>query len=870
MKRRNTFIRLGLAVLALFFAGCSNLSDTETQQSQDSNADKLTISLAPQGRYIQAGSYDLSSVSEWSMFLYAYNESASNYSSSYTYYLSWDSSSSTSSSTAPYLSYDKTSKVLTASHIQQGTYKVTITGSCTSDDALTYNITGSKEGIEISSKSSGGSSATIFVSLAKTGTGGLSLTLSNIGSKEYFSILANASATLTPHSSAGSTYSTSDSNSVLSISSTSSGYSLSADNNTIASGWYTLSFEYNGYSFYLADTEIEIADGIITTGTTEVSVAQETNFYATNDTSAGGNGLSVNSRINLTDLLTSFGASFPKESNINIYVDGDPEINLYALSLAEEKLAAETNKNKIVTIYNASFSIAIGIYASSSATAVADISAPLTITAGKDESGNEYKTLNAGIITVAADSTYTVTLKDGAAVNVSSDISSNLAGTLGICTVVSAASAGSTATDNFSAYTETPFLTAPSMISTDKIKLYDKDGNETSYSVVSTKSTTSDGTYTYTVSSGTSSYDGEISNYSGLSDAAAKGGTYLITGDITATGIVRVVNELTLVAEKAVTITRDSSYTDGAIFQVGHDGTNVQTGAAFTLGSSSMAAITIDGGGASDVTSSASALIAVAGSTVLTNVTFTRNYSSSTAGAVSITDADSSNPPALTANNCTFSLNKNTSSSNYGGAVLVTNCAGSISFTGCTFTGNNASNSIGGALAASGETTAEVSLSSCTFSENSAATYGKDIAVIAGAKVSLSSVTCSSTDNSNSGNVVTLGASILQVTDYKSSLGNIMGYTDSSGTTAGSTSDYGYLLYTYITFSQNIGTLPSSSTAMYFLSSSQTLTSTTGFNYVLTAPSGYSVTKKTENSKTATHTVGGTSYYVYELTADSN
>lgn len=229
-----------------------------------------------------------------------------------------------------------------------------------------------------------------------------------------------------------------------------------------------------------------------------------------------------------------------------------------------------------------------------------------------------------------------------------------------------------------------------------------------------------------------------------------------------------------------------------------------------------------------------------------------------------MTDYDNSTSPSLTASSCTFSYNKNSSSTDYGGAVLVTNCSGTVSFSGCTFTGNNATSTMGGALAVSGEKTTSVSLSDCTFTSNAANTYGKDIIVTAGAQVSLASVTCESDDTAKRGNIATIGASIVQVTDYGCSLGNIMGYTDSNGTTtAGSTSDYGYLLYTGVAFSQNIGTIPSAP-AMYFLSTSPSAANS--FKIILTLPSSnYSFTQQSD-----TVTVGNTSYYVYALTESSN
>lgn len=529
-----TGIAAAICCALLSFGSCSNLLEAKSNENNsktettDSTKGSVQIRLGSQARYIPAAEYDLTSVDEWTVELYEYIDGNSGYASSAAYSLSWSDSTSSAAS-VPSLERSDNGKTLTVSNIPAGTYKISIQGSYTipSDTGDTKIIvTGASSGVKVAQGQN--TPITILVGLAKeeNGSGGLSLTLKNADDSKDFSMIESATATLAPRQSSGTTYSTSGD----SLSSSDSGYVLSAD--TIKSGWYTLSIECEGYRFSLSDTEIEIADGIVTTGTIVVTVALaiDKTYYATNDSNASGNGLSILSPINLTSLLKSFDTSFPTESRINIYVDGAPEINLYALSLAEEAMATETNNDKIVTIYNASSSTALKIYVNSSAatesstqtyTALSNISAAITVTADKDADGNEYNTLAAGTITVDTDTSYTVTLKDGAALSIASG--DNLTGILGICAVQE--DEGGNITDNFVAYLTSPFITSAVDI-TSNIALYDKDGNEAKYRLITTPA---DSGYEYTV---TDSFSVALSTVSAYSEIETSGKiTYTVSSE---------------------------------------------------------------------------------------------------------------------------------------------------------------------------------------------------------------------------------------------------------------------------------------------------------------------------------------------------
>lgn len=533
------FTGIAAACCALLsFGGCSNLLETKSNETNsktettDSTKGSVQIMLGSQARYIPAAEYDLTSVDEWTVELYEQSKESGSYASSAAYTLSLSDGSSSAAS-VPFLERSDNGKSLAVTNIPAGTYRITIQGSYTlkSDTGDTKIIvTGTASGVEIAQGKN--TAVTIFVGLKKeeNGSGGLSLTLTNADASNYFSELVSATATLTSRSSSGTTYSTSDKS--LSLS-TDNGYVLSAD--TIKSGWYTLSIEHEGYRVSLSDTEIEIADGIVTTGTIEIMVTRDLYkaYYATNDTSASGNGLSSVSRINLTNLLKNFGASFRRKA-VSIYVDGDPEISLYALSLVEEKMAAKGNGDKIVMIYNASSSPALNIYLSSSEptesgtqtyTAVSDISGAITVTADKDADGNEYKTLAAGYITVESSSSYTVTLKDGAALSIASGVSGNLTGTLGICAIKE--DENGNITDNFGAYITAPFITSTSAIDiSNNIALYDKDGNEAKYRLITTQAASG---YEYMV---TDRYSVALSTVSAYSDIETSGKiTYTVSSE---------------------------------------------------------------------------------------------------------------------------------------------------------------------------------------------------------------------------------------------------------------------------------------------------------------------------------------------------
>lgn len=498
-----TFFSLFLISL---FAGCSNLAEEDDSKNggneiadalTDSSKGALKIKLgASPARYILAYNFSLSNFSTWTCTFKDENDNDAEEIS-----VSTSSSSGTAS-----LSYKD--EILTAGNIPAGTYTVTITGTYTpssdgSSTSSTYSISGSKSGVEIEQGKT--ASADVFVGMAKTGKGSLSLTLTDdtgkltetnfgtvslcdlSGDVKYSTDSKDDSKKLTATYSDGGA----DQSSILTIT-----------GSEIASGWYKLVFYYDdSVRIYVSSDNavIEIADEITTTNSETITLyAEDTKtYYATNDTSASGNGLAALSRINLTDLLGNLAATLPDEGEIDIYVNGTPEIDLDKFALLKSEIA---DTEKSIYIYNANESTeteAISLETTSSTnndgtktfTTTTSIKGALTLTAGTET------TFYADKITVEDNAAYTITLKGGAAMNITD--TSGISGTLRICAVTSDGT-----TDNFSAYntnTGIPFLTTTSIFSGD-IAVYYANGEATGYKA---PVNLSDGIYTYTISSST-------------------------------------------------------------------------------------------------------------------------------------------------------------------------------------------------------------------------------------------------------------------------------------------------------------------------------------------------------------------------------
>ncbi len=520
--------------LTFILASCSNLLEqklnTESSSSSKNQNAQLVINLKSQSRYIAASDYELSEIKQWAL-LYTEEDVAN----PTTKAIAWVNGISSSSS--PSLSYSKENQTLTINNIPSGTYTIQIEGSSqissgilTSSDSTSsqdsIKLFGSASGVKISSDSS---STEIYVGLKKSinGSGTFSLTLTdseNQLSNDYSSLqitlrnIFNGNYYMLDPSGLTTNTLKFEQSSELS-SNTSTVFILSnADDTTITSGFYLLSFYLNDSKriyISLDKSIIEIADGIQTVGETEIFVSRIKNYYATNSDSLG-NGLSKSSPANITTLLNKLSQNLQDEGEINIYVDDDsPEINIDSLENLKTKLL---DTSKYISIYDktnsqlsqsqissgdsqtsetgATPSLMIANNAdqpssSSDASVSVDISGSLTFTSGEKTQALIDR------ISVPSDSSYKITLKNGASLKVSGDISQSFSGTLQLSLIQEDSS--SNKTDNFAAYFTNPlfeFTNSYSSISTNKFEFYNSENQQESNWKLEQKSSTQT-TYVY-------------------------------------------------------------------------------------------------------------------------------------------------------------------------------------------------------------------------------------------------------------------------------------------------------------------------------------------------------------------------------------
>lgn len=254
---RNSFIASAILALAFLCAGCSNLYETPAENKNTEIYSKsrnvLKISLNPKARSITAGSYDLSKVTEWTLTYKDENVSGAE--------------AKTLSSSSSSISY--ANGTLTASDIPTGTYEITINGSYIPDNGENkINLAGSKSGVRISNISSGNKTE-ILVGLSKSGTGSLSINITN-GNDYPDDMLI----TLTNLESLETYSSSKDNENLIEISSDNSGKIISVPE--LASGWYKLEF-YKNDNVEIKESNneffIEIADGLTTAG--EITLANK-------------------------------------------------------------------------------------------------------------------------------------------------------------------------------------------------------------------------------------------------------------------------------------------------------------------------------------------------------------------------------------------------------------------------------------------------------------------------------------------------------------------------------------------------------------------------------------------------------------------
>lgn len=511
------------------FSSCSNLfgkTDLENSSSSENQNSSLVINLKSQSRYIAAQDYKISDITTWAL-AYQLDQNSE------TKFITWAngiSSSFSSPSNSPSLSYSKENQTLTVNNFPSGTYYlIAVTGTRDSSDSNSkIELFGSATGVKISNDSSATTQIYLGLKKSASGSGTFSLTLTD-SKNQFDNYYSSLQITLKNIFDDTKYYMFDPSGAITSTlkfdksseqtSDTSAIYILSnAEGTTITSGFYQLIFYIDDSKrvYIPADKSIiEIADGIETLGETEIFLSRVKTYYTTNDKTALGNGLSKSSPANLSTLLNKLAETLPDEGEINICSDDVPEINIDSLEKIKSRLLGKDLK--YISIYDKTQSeILLSKTSDSSdvsaipslmiasngqtqtgdssrATLLVDISHALILTAG------EKTQALVNVVSVAKDSPYKITLKNGASLNVSDDVEKSFAGNLQISLVQEDDFAN--LTDNFVSYFAKPFIEfKSSSISSSNFELYDSKNQQVTNWNVEQKnltSTSSETSYAY-------------------------------------------------------------------------------------------------------------------------------------------------------------------------------------------------------------------------------------------------------------------------------------------------------------------------------------------------------------------------------------
>ncbi|MGN0717465.1 hypothetical protein [Treponema berlinense] len=441
----------GLAVFAIIvlFAGCTNILDSKTSEKSKENT-SVSINFNANGRYISAGSFELNKITLWKVTFEP--ESDSNEKD---IELTWssDTSDSSSNSSSPSLNYSE--GVLNAKLIPIGTYDITLEGSY-SEGNSTVTVSGTKENVTVSSETAK-NNITVLVGLKKdsSASGSLELSFNTTGISNYAPALL---VTLKNIQTGDIEYSTDLKTLGFGASSDGSLYILTGEN--IAPGWYKLEFYHSDSVKIEIPSDkmmVEIASGIKTTDSDiKLSGTSVKKYYATNDTSESAkkmNGLSVSSRKNLTALLENLTENWPDVSNVDIFMDKVPEIDIKTFNELKEKLG--DSKNFSIALGESSSPI-IAAYSDSDTNTVNTVlsgSACLVATDGNKKI--EINNLSVGQDQV---NSIDITLKNGACIDVTGEMS--VSGNLNIYAIKDGEDG--TVQDNFALYITTPFFSSSS------------------------------------------------------------------------------------------------------------------------------------------------------------------------------------------------------------------------------------------------------------------------------------------------------------------------------------------------------------------------------------------------------------------------
>lgn len=450
--KKKCFITSAVSFISLFllvFTGCSDIDVKETSSVNNS----LTINLGGSSeRYIQASSLSLSSVEIWTLL---FTDTDGN-----TVTLSCENKPSESlpEKTSPY-AYMLEEKTILVNFLPAGTYTAALAGVY-SDDDVTYTVTGIKSGIIIEENSNPTVSFVMNFLKTEEGTGSLNLTFTD-SAGAFSNSYSSLSAALTGISN-GKQY---NSETDLTLGTYSNG-SFTITGSNLLSGWYRLIISGDDSARVSIPEDcriIEIADGITTASSIEISKTEAKSYYATNEKSSY-NGLSAKYRANLSTLLKSIAASFPDEADIKIYMSDVPDIDLDVLESLKD--AMSEYDSKIVSIYGSgeTDTAALQVYCSESesdSTVLVSLSSSVSITAGTVTSAVFYDVTQNSQIPV------TLKLKNGASVEITGELSTPF--TLNIYLLTSDGS------NNFAAYTESSAVVSDETDILSNLNVYDAE-----------------------------------------------------------------------------------------------------------------------------------------------------------------------------------------------------------------------------------------------------------------------------------------------------------------------------------------------------------------------------------------------------------
>lgn len=447
MKTKRFLQGLAAFAIIVLFAGCTNILDSKTAEKSKENT-SVSINFNANGRYISAGSFELNKITSWKVIFKGDSGEKD-------IELAWSSETpdSSSNSSSPSLNYSE--GVLNAKLIPTGIYDITLEGSYSEGNG-TVTVSGTKEDVTVSSETAK-NYITVLVGLKKdsSASGSLELSFNTTGIPNYAYGLR---VTLKNIQTGNIEYSTDSTDKKTLVFSASDNSSYTLTGTDIAPGWYKLEFYHSDSVKIEIPSDkmmVEIASGIKTTDSNiKLSSTSEKKYYATNNNSESDqkmNGLSVSSRKNLTALLETLKENWPGVSNVEIFMDNAPVIDIKTFNELKKTLGDSKN----LSIYlGESTSPIIAAYSTSDTNAVNTVLSGSAWLVATDGNKNfEINNLSVGQDQV---NSIDITLKNGACLDVTGEMS--ISGNLNIYAIKD--SEDGNIQDNFASYIATPFFSS--------------------------------------------------------------------------------------------------------------------------------------------------------------------------------------------------------------------------------------------------------------------------------------------------------------------------------------------------------------------------------------------------------------------------